>query len=1158
MAAITNRLDLTIVGVAALTPARATALPTRRRARPTALLVTSGTELHMVSLAAAPTRRVRRLAGGFTAPAGVALDAPGRTAYVIDLDEVTTTYAVHAVTLGRHVVSKLIHQGAGAPGQVAVRGGTLVFVDGSTGELRTLDLMTLAEQTLGSGLGTVGGVSVDSLGRIHLVETDTGRWLSIADGEMGFTEHATGLNGPRYLTNEGHARTFLVTGADPGNGHATLDVLQATTSAVNRVADLEPGTTPMAAWVLHPTRLVAVDPTGITWWDPTIPAVPALPVSLTMATTKPFIGSYQRVVVDLGTSGFAMEDLDFRVTDGPDAGEFSLSRDDLSAANEVMLLVGYQPGQHKIEVQHTPTNTLVAELEFTTTDEWNDTDATPSHWCTGPVGDFQTGYTWGGGPSTPQNVDVQPQSGPRGVAILMVDVSDARYPTGAVYNTIRDNWRESLVGASNSAGRYYSEVSRATFSLALQGSDIPLVNLAGNWASTFSMMPSPWPTNGFAPTNAQAFAQACVSNAAAQRDGANNPILDFAQVRSLILVVRSAGPAGTDNFFWPQAWGGNFTIPGGSVNLAVLGMPDDWEGIRSSRTRTVTLAHELGHNLGYPDLYTNVASWNYSADIVSRDVTSLDLMSSEAELPDMTIAQRMESGWVRPEWVQTFDFSSSTVPVSQTVTLFAIEAGAPPPGQLSGVEIRIADGWNYYFEYRLSQAGQIGDQLLGSSADSGNGVVVGTDVLSQNFSFPINRPQIIRLRPDIEGERSFFAAGQNYKERDTSSMAVADFTMTVLSTNGNTASVKIEYGTNGRPDLSIRPWPGGNNWQSPDITVSNARSLADPARWANVPWEGHANTVTARYRNRGPVTCRNVQVDFFIKDFTVGGAPEVFLGSDVHDVPPDSSVPFVEFSTQWNPSNQGHRCIIARTPLYLDTSVNPNIVELTDTNNMAQTNYTRYISASASPARRVRTWVSLHNPWPQRALMYVMPQISGPFASFYRLYLEHQALRLDPGETRRVEVMAESKYGDPRFGKELDRFAEKLFRVPTNATLTGYGIPPEAPLHPQLLGGAQLAIDSARGTRFEKLEVHTDVFVRGQVVDVATGAGVPGVVLLTFHSEKETERNTVPVTLGQDGWFAAEIKPWVDKLQSKELSLHYPGTYGHGPCDPDKDRYPLA
>ncbi len=122
MAAITNRLDLTIVGVAALTPARATALPTRRRARPTALLVTSGTELHMVSLAAPPTRRVRRLAGGFTAPAGVALDAPGRTAYVIDLDEVTTTYAVHAVTLGRHVVSKLIHQGAGAPGQVGGSG----------------------------------------------------------------------------------------------------------------------------------------------------------------------------------------------------------------------------------------------------------------------------------------------------------------------------------------------------------------------------------------------------------------------------------------------------------------------------------------------------------------------------------------------------------------------------------------------------------------------------------------------------------------------------------------------------------------------------------------------------------------------------------------------------------------------------------------------------------------------------------------------------------------------------------------------------------------------------------------------------------------------------------------------------------------------------
>jgi hypothetical protein len=517
----------------------------------------------------------------------------------------------------------------------------------------------------------------------------------------------------------------------------------------------------------------------------------------------------------------------------------------------------------------------------------------------------------------------------------------------------------------------------------------------------------------------------------------------------------------------------------------------------------------------------------------------------------------METGWVRPEWIQPFDFSRSTIPVSQNITLHAIEDGAPPVGSFTGVEIRIADGWNYYFEYRRTEPGQIGDQQLGSDTSTGNGAVVGTDVISQNFSFPINRPQIIRLRPDVEGEKSFFLAGQDYKEKDTSSMAVADFKMTVVSISGNDAVVKIEYGTNGRPDLYIRPWPGGDNWQSPDIEIRNARSIADPGQWFNTPWEGHVNTVVAKYHNRGPITAQNVRVEFFVKDYTVSNAPEASLGTDTHDVPPESATATVEFSTQWLPGNQGHRCIIARTPLYIDASVNPNIVEISDSNNEAQSNYTHYISASSSPGRRVRTTVALYNPFPQRALMYVIPQMTGAFSKYYRLYLEHQSVKLDPGETRYVEVMVESMFGDPRMGGVWDQLSGKLFRVPTNITLAGYGIPPEAPQHPVLFGGAQLTVSSAWGTKFNDLEIKGDTYVRGQVVSTSTGNGVPGHVLLTFHGPGETIDNTITVPITQDGRFAAEIRRWVDRFRSKEISLHYPGVPGYAACDPDKDRYPL-
>ncbi|MEU1972080.1 hypothetical protein ABZ477_10515 [Microbacterium sp. NPDC019599] len=1156
MATATKRISLDITAAAGAAPPSklfSGRLPIiRRLTRTHSLLVASAGEVLSVDIETGDTTV---LASGFSDPVGLVAGADGRVFYVAD--QVGRRYVISVVAasvLGRR---RVVATGVGRPGQLALHGTTLAFVENATGELRTVDVTTGLAETIGADLLPTGGVAFSDDGaQLHVVETESGRWLSITPGDAAFTEIADGLKGAGYLTPSSRSGTLLLAGAreDADGTHGIVSSLVLARGRAKEVYDLGAGEQPFAVWQLASERLIAIDRHGITWWDVRPPVV-SRPVTLTIGNPKPFIGSYERVVVDMGTTGHLMDDLEFTIPDGDAGGRVSLSHDDLSVAGEIMLLVGYQPGDHKLVVTHRPTATEVAVLEFHITDEWADPAASPAHWLAGPVGTFQTGYTWGGGGTTPQNVDVIPQSGTRNIAILMVDVSDSRYPTGTGFDTVRDAWEESAVGSTDSARLYFEEVSYGGFTLALAGGTPPLVSLAGNWASQFSMMPTPWPNNSFAPANGQAFAQACVSNAAAQVDGGGNPIIDFSTVRSLILVVRSQGPAGTDNFFWPQAWGGNFTIPGGSVNLNVLGMPDDWEGTRDSRTRTETLSHELGHNLGYPDLYTNVASWGYSADVQSRDVTNLDLMSSEQQLPAPTIAQRMETGWVRPEWVQTFDFSRSTIPLDQTVTLHAIEDGAPPAGELTGVEIRIADGWNYYFEYRRTQAGDISDQQLGSDASTGNGVVVGTDVGSQNFTFPINRPQIIRLRPDVEGEASFFATGDDYKETDTSSMAVADFKMTVLSASGNTAQVRIEYGTNGRPDLVIRPWPGGDNWQSPDIEVRNARSLADPA-WRNVPWEGHVNDVVATYRNRGPVTARNVTVDFYIKDFTVGGAPEVWLGRDTKDVPPDTSTASVEFTTQWLPGNQGHRCIIAKTPLYLDTSVTPTIVEVSDANNTAQSNYSRYISAASSPARRVRSTVALHNPFPERALMYVMPQLTGPMAPYYRVYLAHQSVVLDPDETRRVEVMVESLFGDPR-EKELQRMMEKLVRTPANLSLVGYGIPPEAPNHPIILGGVQVRTDTGWATKFEYVEIAGKQSLRGRVVTVGTGQGVTGQVLVTFRGPDESFDNTVAVPL-KAGDFVLEIAPYIDKFRAEEISLHYPGNPPYTACDPEKDRYPVA
>lgn len=1149
MAKLLQSLDIQSLGAALI--------PSTSADKPNLALISAGRRIVSLNLT---TGQASTLAEGYDMAAALAVTPDGKGLYVADLDPAQRGFTLYAAALkaASRREARAIARLPGTPGQIVLSGSVLMYTDTANGSVQALNLETGKRSTLAQGLQSPVGLWAGAEGETLVVsESRAGRLIGV-DRDGRRTVLRLGLSSPQCLTPANP-------GAAPGRAPALLVPQFARTGfvqvwtpdarALETLIETDGSDSPFAAWRLR-DKLLWVGRRRVDWFD-LLGRVPR-PVTLSLAEPRPFIGAYQRVKVDLGSSGLTMAQLEFRIPSGEAGGQVSLSRDDLSAANEVMLLVGFQPGPHVLEAVDRTTHAVVASVAYEITDRWSDADRSPPHWAMGQVGQFSTGYTWGGGPGTPQNVDVIPQSGTRNVCVLTVDVNGARYPTGSPFDTIVTRWQNGAVGTTpdpdgkvRSAKAYYEEISQGAFTLALAGGRVLSIGLPTGWTDNFQTMPSPWPGNSFAPVNNTAFAQACISAAAALTDGAGNRLVDFTQVQTLVMVIRSQGSGAGDNFFWPQAWGGSFTVPGGSANIAVLGMPDDWDTVRDSRTIPETLSHEIGHNLGFPDLYTN-ANPLFTPDVISRDITNFDLMSNEGQLPHLSVAQKMEVGWVRPNWVLPLDFSRSTTPLDQTVTLHASELGLPPAGRFSAVEVRIADGWNYYFEYRRGQVAQIGDQELATNpGDTGNGVVLGTDVITSNFTFPIARPQVMRLRKDSDGENSFFTSGQDFTETDTSSMAVADFQMDVLSTAADSAQIRIRYGTNGRPDLSIRPWPGGENWQSPDIEVRNARSMADPAQWTNVPWVGHANTVIARYRNRGPVTARNVRVDFFIKDFTVGGAPEVPIGFDVRDVPPESVTPFVEFSTTWIPPSDGHKCLIARTPLYLDTSVTPTIVELSDSNNVAQSNYTRYIAASASPARRGITHVTLHNPFSQRAEIMVVPQIRGTFAAFYRVYLEHASLKLDPGESRKVQVMLESQYGDERLAAVWERLQTKLFREDTRVSLLGYGIPPDAPAHPVLLGGAQINVNSGRGTRFTDvgLQAERDL-VRGRVVVAASGAPAPGSVLLTFRSDREDSSSTVKVSLdGQGSFVLRDVHKLAQKFGSKSLTAHYPGQAGYAPCD---------
>ena len=105
-----------------------------------------------------------------------------------------------------------------------------------------------------------------------------------------------------------------------------------------------------------------------------------------------------------------------------------------------------------------------------------------------------------------------------------------------------------------------------------------------------------------------------------------------------------------------------------------------------------TICHELGHNLGCPDIYKGAGA----AEIDDRYMTGWDLMDQDSPLPHFSLPHRMQLGWIHPDWIEVCDFGQN--PASRTVKLHAIEKltrSGPPAGSRAGVEVRIREGWNY-------------------------------------------------------------------------------------------------------------------------------------------------------------------------------------------------------------------------------------------------------------------------------------------------------------------------------------------------------------------------------------------------------------------------------------------------------------------------------
>ena len=436
-----------------------------------------------------------------------------------------------------------------------------------------------------------------------------------------------------------------------------------------------------------------------------------------------FVGSYIPIPIKIEpSSGLTMEQLEFIVDPGPAAGIVSVSPESTAATLQPMILLGagYKPGtNYTLLAREAATGQTVGKGQFAVTALWRHQTEGPSFWFTGATGGMPVGgFAWGGGASGPQNINVAPAVGTRKIAVVLIDSPTERFDPQEI-PTVLQKWRNEIVdgvfdanGRPRSVAHFYREVSHfnsGPSGLNLEADFFGPVTMPTTWDNYFN-------SNGFRLGSTW---QSMVTEA--------NPLIDYSQYKHVIFATKST-PS------WPQAdWGPpTYTTAQGNLTLGVVSMPYNWDDLDQrggGRKIHETAAHELAHNLGLGDLYSGPGD---------RQASRWELMHIEGGLPHFAVVHRMILGWIPANWIQTFNFAELAAPVNETVELHPVELANPPGNRKAGVEVRIADGRNYYFEYRKAEPNQIGDQMLPE-----NNRILGTDAASyavlENFS-PRDRP----------------------------------------------------------------------------------------------------------------------------------------------------------------------------------------------------------------------------------------------------------------------------------------------------------------------------------------------------------------------------------------------------------------------------------
>lgn len=918
--------------------------------------------------------------------------------------------------------------------------------DGTLPALLRCDLESGDIEVIAADLEGARTLNVDADGRTALVFSavaGSGRTLTTVNLDDGTVDRVTteDYDHIAYAPTAGALGVFA-TRFDPA---ADTDVLTFWDGAES-VTEPLPGPVPVAGLTRWGSLVLVAAGSNLhaLEWDLEEGELPiTVPLAPLVAT------GYARLLVDLPTLGLTPGDVTYSVREGFDAGSISLGVEppNPDGSESVMLLAGYLRGEFHVEATNTADGSLLAVRRFRVTTLWPDDVAGPPVAVTGDVG--ATLMDWGGTGGIAGYRVLPPPREWRVLTVLLF-LNDRKYDDE---EATRNQWKDLAIGGGASLRHYYEEVSAFVPDPNGRGVTVKLVGdkvfgpikVEMGWGDAFKQRggaDAGWLST---PKGKKEMAGA-VSTFFADMPGGVNTI---ALADSFVFVIRSGSdgpvPMGAGNpdlptkYVWGHAdptklWRKTEAPPGQPTTFTqferpVSFMSDVYPAAAPIGDVSRTLCHEFGHNLGLKDLYNR---GDFTAEVEAREVGGMDLMHSSEYLPHFSLANRTALGWIDPAWLRRFDFTAN--PTGDTVRLQSIEtveAGGPTDGRVAGIEIPISDDWSYLFEYRRTQPGQLGDQLLKPSviADDDK-AIIGTDVRWRGGETA--RPPILRLPEDVDGDGPVLhLADTNYRDSDTTNPArMHDFVLTLNRLappfEDDTAEVTVEYLEAHRPQLLVHPAPGNGNLKSEDIKLVSAAGAAVP----NVV-KGATNFIDVTVHNVGSLEATKAEITVKWLPFTLTGSeewrelvpPEPFLvpKKDKKTVrvawPLESSVPVGDTRVEAT-----HFCVRVEIKKYFDEA-HPESEEIVVFDNWAQSNFDTAPVGHGSPSDRHATAATATNTLERRATYQFDVTQSTPW---YRVYLGNAWLELDPGQTRTIDLAYESLAGDPLHGKEFDRHIEEI------------------------------------------------------------------------------------------------------------------------------------